>query len=186
MPDENRERPSHRSTDCTLLDNTVLVHTSVEPSSRQPTASSSVRQLVTIASHRGTTPPSKENEINGMQTIRTSLLQRDVSHKATEIIMHSWADASLKQYKPYLQTWTQLCSEWKINPYDPPLTRVLDFLTSLFERGLKYDAINTAKSAISAITEPKHGLTLGSQPLISRFMKGVFRSRPPIPRYETT
>ena len=121
-----------------------------------------------------------------MQTIRTSLLQRDVSHKATEIIMHSWADASLKQYKPYLQTWTQLCSEWKIDPYDPPLTRVLDFLTSLFERGLKYDAINTAKSAISAITEPKHGLTLGSQPLISRFMKGVFRSRPPIPRYEAT
>ena len=143
MPDENRERPSHRSTDCTLLDNTVLVHTSVEPSSRQPTASFLVRQLVTIASHRGTTPPSKENEINGMQTIRTSLLLRDVSHKATEIIMHSWADASLKQYKPYLQTWTQLCSEWKIDLYDPPLTRVLDFLTSLFERGLKYDAINT-------------------------------------------
>ena len=79
-----------------------------------------------------------------------------------------------------------MCSEWKINPYDPPLTRVLDFLTSLFEGGLKYDAINTAKSAISAITEPKHGLTLGSQPLISRFMKGVFRSRPPVPRYEAT
>ena len=87
-------------------DNTVLVHTSVEPSSRQPTASSSVRQIVTVA--------------------------------------------------------------------------------SLFERGLRYDGINTAKSAISAITEPKHGLTLGSQPLISRFMKGVFRSRPPVPRYEAT
>ena len=184
MPDENTKPQEycHRSTDRTLLDNTVLVQTSVEPSSRQPTAPSSVRQLVTIASHRGTTPPSKENEINDMQTIRTSLLQRDVSHKATEIIMHSWEDASLKQYKPYLQTWIQLCSEWKINPYDPPLTRVLDFLTSLFERGLKYGAINTAKSAISAITEPKHGLTLGSQPLISRFMKGVFRSRPLIPR----
>ena len=150
MPDENRERQSHRSTDRTLLDNTVLVHTTFEPSSKQPSAFSSVRQRVIIASHRGTTPPSKENEINGMQTIRTSLLQRDVSHKATEIIMHSWADASLKQYKPYLQTWIKLCSKWKINPYDPPLTRVLDFLASLFERGLKYDAINTAnyKSAI--------------------------------------
>ncbi|KAK2562700.1 hypothetical protein P5673_014406 [Acropora cervicornis] len=73
-----------------------------QPFSGQPTASSSVRQLVTIASHWGTTPPSKENEINRMQTIWKSLLQRDVSHncKATEIIMHSWADASLKQYKP--------------------------------------------------------------------------------------
>ena len=138
MPDENRVRPSQRSTDCTLFDNTVLVHTSVEPFSRQPTASSSVRQLVTIASHWETTPPSKENEINGMQTIWKSLLQRDVSHKATEIIMHSWADASLKQYKPYLQTWIKLCSEWKINPYDPSLTRVMDFLASLFERGLNH------------------------------------------------
>ena len=98
----------------------------------------------------------------------------------------SLVDASLKEYKPYVQTWIKLCSEWKINPYDPPLTRVLDFLASLFERGLKYDAINTAKSAISAITESKHGLTLGSQPLISRFMKGVFRSRRPVPGYEAT
>ena len=106
MPDENRERQSDRSTDRTLLDNTVLVHTFVEPSSRQSTASSSVRQIVTVA--------------------------------------------------------------------------------SLFERGLRYDAINTAKSAISAIIEPKHGLTLGSQPLISRFMKVVFRSRSPVPRYEAT
>ena len=106
MPDENRERQSDRSTDRTRLDSTVLVHTSVEPSSRQPTASSSVRQIVTVA--------------------------------------------------------------------------------SLFERGLRYDGINTARSAISAITEPKHGLTLGSQPLISRFMKGVFRSRPPVARYEAT
>ena len=116
-----------------------------------------------------------------MQTIRKSLLQRDVSHKATEIIMHSWEDASLKQYKPYLQTWIQLCSEWKINPYDPPLTRVLDFLTSLLERGLKYGAINTAKSAISAITEPKHSLTLGSQPLIARFIERCVSKQTPYP-----
>ena len=100
-----------------------------EPFRRQPTASSSVRQLVTIASLWGTTPPSKENEINGMQTIWKT-------KSGTEIIMHSWADASLKQYKPYLQTWIKLCSEWKINPYDPPLTRVMDFLASFLKAAL--------------------------------------------------
>ena len=102
MPDENRERPSHRSTDRTLLDNTVLVHTFVELSSGQPTASSSVRQLVTIASHEGTTPPSKENEINGMQTIRTSLLQRNVSHKATEIIIGRCFPQGIQALRPNL------------------------------------------------------------------------------------
>ena len=117
---------------------------------------------------RGTTPSSGENETYGMQAIRTSLLQRHVSGKAAEIIIDSWAATSLKQYQPYLQTWLKLCREWEINPYDPPLTKVLDFLTSLYERGLKYDAINTAKSAVSAITQPKNSLTLGNQPLISR------------------
>ena len=47
------------------------------------------------------------------------------------------------------------------------IIRVLDYLTSLFERGLKYDAINTAKSAISAIANPKNGISLEPQLLIS-------------------
>ena len=94
--------------------------------------SSTVRQSVTITSNRGTTPSSEKNETYGMQAIRTSLLQRHVSGKAAEIIIDSWAATSLKQYQPYLQTWLKLCREWEINPYDPPLTKVLDFLTSLY------------------------------------------------------
>ncbi len=79
-----------------------------------------------------------------------------------------------------------MCTEWKVNPYNPPLEKVLDYLTFLYKRGLKYDSINTAKSAISAIVEPSNSRTLGNQPLISRFMKGVFRGRPPVPPYECT
>ena len=43
------------------------------------------------------------------------------------------------------------------------IIRVPDYLTSLFERGLKYDAINTAKSAIPAIATPKNGISLEPQ-----------------------
>ena len=186
MSEENRRGQSNGSSNSALLDNTGMVHNSDESFDRQSSGSSTVRQSVTITSNRGTTPSSEKNETYGMQAIRTSLLQRHVSGKAAEIIINSWAATSLKQYQPYLQTWLKLCREWEINPYDPPLTKVLDFLTSLYERGLKYDAINTAKSAVSAITQPKNSLTLGNQPLISRFMKGVFRTRPPVPRYEST
>lgn len=108
-------------------------------------------------------------------------MQRNVSSNAAEIIMHSLTDASVKQYKLYLQASIKLCSEWKVNPYDPPLITVLDFLANLYEKGLKYDAITTAKSAISAIIKPKSRLTIPGQPLISQFMNGVFCSRPPIP-----
>lgn len=58
--------------------------------------------------------------------------------------------------------------------------------TTLLNTGLKYDALNTAWSTILALTFPQNNLTLGKQPMISRFMKGVFKSRPPTPQHETT
>lgn len=78
------------------------------------------------------------------------------------------------------------CSKWKTDPYDPPVTVVLEFLVSLHEKGLTYTTINTARSAISAVTIPKSNMTVGSHPLVSRFMKGVYKDSPPTPRYRST
>ena len=52
--------------------------------------------------------------------------------------------------------------------------------------GLTYTTINTARSAISAVTIPKNNMTMGSHPLVSRFMKGVYKDSPPTPRYQST
>ena len=52
------------------------------------------------------------------------------------------------------------CSKRKSDPYDPPLTAVLDFLVSLHDKGLSYTIINTARSAISAITVTVNNLTI--------------------------
>ena len=46
--------------------------------------------------------------------------------------------------------------------------------------------MNTARSAISAIVLPLNDVTIGSNPIISRFMKGIFKINPPTPRYKTT
>ena len=53
------------------------------------------------------------------------------------------------------------------------MTAVLYFLVSLHEKRLSYTTINTARSAISAITVLVNNMTIGTHPLISRFMKGV-------------
>lgn len=59
------------------------------------------------------------------------------------------------------------------------MTFVLDFLTELYDSGLKYSSINTARSAVS-----QYALNnLGANPLVIRFMKGVFNLRPSVPRY---
>ena len=58
---------------------------------------------------------------------------------------------------------------------------VLDFLTELLD-GLGYSAINTARSAISAVTQT----VVGSCPQVIRFLKGVFELRTPLPKYTHT
>ena len=58
------------------------------------------------------------------------------------------------------------------------------FLTKLFEVGYSYSAINTARSALSAI-QISENKTIGSHPIISRFLKGVYEKRTPKPKYNT-
>ena len=57
---------------------------------------------------------------------------------------------------------------------------------SLHEKGLGYSTLNTARSAISTIVLPHNDVTIGSSPIISRFMRRIFKINPPTPRYKTT
>lgn len=61
----------------------------------------------------------------------------------------------------------------------------MDFLTSLYDEGLSYSSINSARCALSAILESPASAypTFGEHPDVKRFMKGIFQSRPPLPRY---
>jgi len=120
-----------------------------------------------------------------MQSLRESLTRKNNSGKAAEIILRSWSDGTQKQYKPYIKRWSDFCSKWKTDPYDPPVTTVLDFLVQLYEKGLSYTTINTARSAISAVTLPKNNMTIGNHAIVSRFMKGIYKSTPPTPRYKS-
>ena len=63
---------------------------------------------------------------------------------------------------------------------------MLDFLAHLFDKGLSYSAINTARSAISQVSITSGTGTIGCDPLVVKFMKGVYNLRPPAPRYQDT
>ena len=68
----------------------------------------------------------------------------------------------------------------------PPIGTMLDFLVALHEKGLKYSTLNTARSAISAVVLPTNNHTIGTHPLVSRFMREIYKCNPPTPRYQTT
>ena len=60
---------------------------------------------------------------------------------------------------------------------------VLDFVTLLYQQGLTYSAINTARSALSSHITLENGTCVGQHPLVSRLMKGIFQEKPPRPKY---
>ena len=51
---------------------------------------------------------------------------------------------------------------------------------------LGYSAMNSARSALSALLKPTDGVSFGKHPMISRLLKGMFRQRPALPKYTVT
>jgi integrase len=72
----------------------------------------------------------------------------------------------------------------------PTVTDVLEFLYSLYEHELSYSTINTARSALTSYLMNTNlrdtPYTVSTHPFINRFMKGVFNSRKPTPKYSET
>ena len=77
------------------------------------------------------------------------------------------------------------CTSRNINKFNASIENGIDFLASLYEKGLGYSAINTARSALSSVLDLPGGNTFGTHPLVTRFLKGVFELKPSLPRYTT-
>ena len=68
-----------------------------------------------------------------------------------------------------------------------PVSLVLDFLHDLYDKGYSYSSLNTARSAISALCTADNtdvSQNIRKQPLICRFLKGVYNEIPPIPKFQ--
>ena len=63
---------------------------------------------------------------------------------------------------------------------------MLSFLPVLYYNGMQYQTINLYRSAISMTHAPVDGCIIGSHPIVSHFMKGIFQLRMPTPKYLLT
>ena len=120
-----------------------------------------------------------------MSLIRESLRKEGISERAQELILQSWREGAQKQYRTYLQKWTTFSSGWDIDPIQPTISEVIDFLTELFDSGLGYSGLSTARCALSSVIHLDDNRTVGSHPLVNRFLKAAFNYRPSIPRYNS-
>lgn len=102
------------------------------------------------------------------------------------IILSANSKGTRDQYNIYIKRWIKFCSENRLSTWSPTLKDVLLFLTQMYECGMGYSSINTAKSALSSVLNKYDGVPLGQNPIISKFMKGIFKLRPPTARYNVT
>ena len=135
---------------------------------------------------RPDTSTSPKTETTVMPLIWESLESRGLSEPASKLILQSWRKSTRQQYKPFIAKWEQYCGSRKINPFSASIEQGINFLAELFQTGLGYSALNTARSALSTILVMRDQLTFGQHPLVCRFMKGIFESRPSLPRYHET
>ena len=115
---------------------------------------------------------SKENETGSFSHLRRLLQSDGVPKQATEIIIKSWRQSTQKQYHSYIESWFKFCGG-KDNPISPNINTVLAFLTSLYDKGLGYSSINTARSVISSFLQVSGKFDIHVNGRVSRFMKGV-------------
>ena len=78
----------------------------------------------------------------------------------------------------------EYCRKWQINPISPPVASGLNFLAELYHKGLSYSALNTARSALASVIVLQGNQSFGNHPLVSRFLKGTFTTRPALPKYK--
>ena len=121
-----------------------------------------------------------------MAYLRKRYRGQRLSEEATDLMLKSWRAKTNKSYDSLFTKWECWCSEQGSDPISSHVTEVANFLAYLFKGGYQYSSINSYRSAISSVHDRIDGTTVGQHPLITRLIKGVFHSRPPLPRYTHT
>ncbi len=81
-------------------------------------------------------------------------------------------------YSSAWNRWVSWCNQKQVNPLSAHLSAILEFLKDQFEDGKAYRTLNVYRSADT--------VKVGSHPLVSQLLKGVFNLRPPEPKYSCT
>ena len=106
--------------------------------------------------------------------------------------MASMATSTKGQYDTHLRKFKEFClTKGHQNYLRFPYTLGVEFLTSMFKSGLSYSSINlscminSARSALSQFTIVEDSTwQFGKHPIVTRFMRGIFRLRTPKPKYK--
>ena len=95
----------------------------------------------------------------------------------------SWRGSTRTRYDGVLGQWEDFCSQRSKNPLYTTIGNVLNFLATKYEEGTGYSSACTTRAALNPLVTLEGGGDITSHPLTARLVKGVFHTRPPMPKY---
>ncbi|KAI2647584.1 ORF V: Enzymatic polyprotein [Labeo rohita] len=90
------------------------------------------------------------------------------------------APSTRKLYALKWKLFTSWCGRRQQNPVNCPVGSVLEFLQDRLSAGLSHSTLKVYVAAIAAYHAPLGGLSVGKNPLVTRFLRGALRLRPPV------
>ncbi len=113
----------------------------------------------------------------GLASEGAQLIDSGLSTEVVETILHSRAPSTRKLYALKWKVFTSWYSDHQLDPVNCPVGTVLEFLQDRFTAGLAQSTLNVYLAAISAYHIPLRGMSMGKDPLVSRFLHGTLRLR---------
>ncbi|KAL0147310.1 hypothetical protein M9458_057385 [Cirrhinus mrigala] len=125
-------------------------------------------------------PPAGVVEALGVASEGAHLLASGLSTEVVETLLQSRAPSTRKLYALKWKLFTSWCGRRQQNPVNCPVGSVLEFLQDRLSAGLSHSTLKVYVAAIAAYHAPLGGLSVGKDPLVTRFLRGALRLRPPV------
>ena len=129
----------------------------------------------------GSIPPTHRVEV-----VRKRWIDAGFPEEVAVILLEGTRPNTRTSYQCAWRSWRNWCMERSKDPLHGSLVEVLSYLTTLKRKGYAYSSINLHKSMLSMTLEPVSDIRIGNHPLCVQFMRGLFNSNPPKPRYNHT
>ena len=170
----------HSLTDSTTMAQTTPLSPVAETADSQPNTTAMQSGITNPMQGKSHTSKSTNSSSDCMAVIDKRLSSEGLSKETRKLLSKSWRKGTRKDYQSKFRQFDCWCREREIDPHLATLANCADFITHLFEKGLKYRTINGYRSMLSAVLAPVDKTPIGQHPFIIRLLRGVFNERPPV------
>ena len=100
--------------------------------------------------------------------------------------MASWRKDTFLAYFLCMSKWFKSASCNKVLSVDLSVQLALAFLTSLVRQEKSFKQIFMIRSALPSVINQHQNVNFGNIPIVKRYMKGIFESKPTLPKFQFT